>query len=109
MSKARDADATEHLRCLAIAAIVRETGLNEEHALPFANAMIHALQQSYGGDRLFIPKPPANDDDFRERKDQIRDLLLNGASAAKVCRRFRVHRSTLHRMFPGGLPRPQAE
>lgn len=104
MSNSRDIDAVEHLRRLVVRGIVEQTGLNEEHAMPYATAVVSVLQAEFGGERIHIPKPAGSALPV-SRKEQIRRDLLSGTSVNQVRARYGLSRSTLHRMFPGGLPK----
>ena len=108
MSNSRDIDAVEHLRRLVVRGIVEQTGLNEEHAMPYATAVVSVLQAEFGGERIHIPKPAAPTQS-RARYDAIRDDLERGLHWRSVCRRHGVSRTALFRMFPGGLPKPVCE
>lgn len=105
MSNSRDIDAAEQLRRLVVRGIVEQTGLNEEHAMPYATAVLTILQAEYGGERIHIPK--AGDQEKPSMLvHEIRTALVEGQSWKVVCRRHGVSRAALYRMFPGGLPRP---
>lgn len=105
MSNSRDIDAAEHLRRLVVRGIVEQTGLNEEHAMPYATAVLTVLQNEYGGERLHIPKAAAQEKPCA-RMQVIRAELAEGQDWRMVCRRHGVSRAALYRMFPGGLPKP---
>ncbi|MFC6349801.1 hypothetical protein H7691_06675 [Stenotrophomonas sp. CW117] len=107
MSNTRDIDAVENLRRLVVRGIVEQTGLNEEHAMPYATAVVAVLQTEFGGERLHIPKPPASTAPT-ERQLRIQRDLEAGMPVNQVRTRYGVSRATLHRMFPGGLPRKSA-
>lgn len=104
MSNSRDIDAAEQLRRLVVRGIVEQTGLNEEHAMPYATAVLTVLQNEYGGERLHIPKAAAQEPSARVQV--IRAELAEGQDWRMVCRRHAVSRAALYRMFPGGLPKP---
>lgn len=107
MTNSREIDAAEHLRRLVVRGIVEQTGLNEEHAMPYATAVVSVLQEEFGGERIHIPKA-SNALLPNDRKDVIRRDLERGDSVNKVRVRYGVSRATLHRMFPGGLPKATA-
>lgn len=107
MSNTRDIDAVENLRRLVVRGIVEQTGLNEEHAMPYATAVVAVLQTEFGGERLHIPKPPSATAPT-ERQLRIQSDLESGVSVNQVRARYGVSRATLHRMFPGGLPKKSA-
>ncbi|NLC60825.1 MAG: hypothetical protein GX761_06025 [Gammaproteobacteria bacterium] len=102
-SNPQEADRTESLRSELVRGIVEETGVTEAVALPFANSILAYLQRTRPGERLYIPQPPRQYDLL-----QIQADLQRGVSVARVCRRHNVSRSTLHKLFPGGLPIPEA-
>lgn len=104
MSNSRDIDAAESLRRLVVRGIVEQTGLNEEHAMPYATAVVSVLQEEFGGERLHIPKASCAQP-ISERQLAIRQDLERGDSVKQVRIRHGVSRATLHRMFPGGLPK----
>ena len=96
-------DQIETIRRQFVGAIVVETGLKESMAMRFANAIIDALQETHGGQRLYIPA--------RHRAHPVGEIaaaLKAGESPAKVCKRFGVSRRHLNRLFPGGLPKAAA-
>jgi len=99
----RDADRTEALRRDLVRGIVEETGVTEAVAMPFANSILAYLQRTRAGERLYIPQPPRQYDLL-----QIQHDLESGIPVHRVCRRHGLSRTTLHKMFPGGLPLPQA-
>ncbi|KRG43212.1 hypothetical protein ARC78_07550 [Stenotrophomonas pictorum JCM 9942] len=107
MSNTRDIDAVENLRRLVVRGIVEQTGLNEEHAMPYATAVVAVLQTEFGGERLHIPKAPPSAAQS-ERQLRIQRDLESGMPVNQVRIRHGVSRSTLHRMFPGGLPKKSA-
>lgn len=98
-SAPQEADRTESLRSDLVRGIVEETGVTEAVALPFANSILAYLQRTRPGERLYIPQPPRQYDLL-----QIQADLQRGISVNRVCRRHGLSRSTLKRMFPGGLP-----
>jgi hypothetical protein len=100
----RDTDRTEELRAEFVDALVQELGLREVMALPIANSLVAYLQRQYPGERLYIPAPPRQYDVL-----QIEAALRSGTSINRVCREHGVARSTLYRIFPGGLPTPDDE
>ncbi len=104
MSNTRDIDAVENLRRLVVRGIVEQTGLNEEHAMPYATAVVAVLQMEFGGERIHIPKPPAPAAN-QDRMEIIQGELKAGANWRAVCSRHGISRAALFRMFPGGLPK----
>lgn len=84
-----------HLRRIAVRAIVDQTGLREEHALTYADAVIGVLQAEYGGGQLYVPAPPRQYDVL-----QIRAALERGVTRKQICAQFHISRRTLDRMFP---------
>lgn len=92
----------DRLREELVAAIVARTGLRAELAAPYAHAVMAHLQERYSGECLYVPMR-------RTRHDRavIEAELRRGDSAAAVQRRHGIGRSSLARMFPGGLPKPR--
>jgi Mor family transcriptional regulator len=99
----RETDRTEALRREIVAAIVSGTGMREVLAVPLADTVLAYLQTEYGGQGLYIPAPPRSYPLL-----QIEAELRQGAEPADVCRRYNLSRRTLFRLFPGGLPQPDA-
>lgn len=97
----RDADRTEALRRELVGAIVQETGMREVLAVPIADSLLTWLQREYPGQSLYIPAPPRQYDVL-----QIQAALERGDAIAAVCRANAISRTTLYKLFPGGLPRP---
>jgi hypothetical protein len=83
---------------------VQELGLREVMALPIANSLVAYLQRQYPGERLYIPAPPRQYDLL-----QIEAALRAGVSIGRVCREHGMSRSTLYKLFPGGLPDPEGK
>lgn len=98
-SNPQEVDRTESLRSELVRGIVEETGVTEAVALPFANSILAYLQRTRPGDRLYIPQPARQYDLLQIQADLERGLSVN-----RVCQRHGLSRSTLKRMFPGGLP-----
>lgn len=101
MSNNRDIDKTEALRSELVSGIVEDTGMSEALAMPFANSVLKYLQRNYAGERLYIPQPPRQYDAL-----QIAAQLRRGDDPRSVARRHMTTVRQLHRLFPGGLPRP---
>ena len=96
-------DPTTLLRQALVAAIADQTGMRETLAVPYADAVLAYLQREHGGGHLYIPAPPRQYDLL-----QIRAQLERGDSVSRVCMEHAMSRTTLYRLFPGGLPRKDA-
>lgn len=96
---ARDTDLTERLRRDIVRAIVDDTGMGEQMALPVANSVLAYLQAEYPGQRMYVPAPPKQYDVL-----QIDAALRAGTPPKRVCEQHGISMRTLHRLFSGGLP-----
>lgn len=101
MSNDRDIDKTEALRSELVRGLVDQLGIPESLAMPYANGLLTYLQRNYAGERLYIPQPPRQYDAL-----QIAAQLRSGDDPRVVARRHLTTVRQLHRIFPGGLPRP---
>ncbi|GAB3305690.1 hypothetical protein [Luteimonas notoginsengisoli] len=85
------------LRARITDALVRDVGVSERMAQPFVDSILRCL----AGERVYVA---------RGARDypvlQIRAALERGHSAKEVCDLFSLSRRQLHRIFPGGLPKP---
>lgn len=99
MSDNREVDKTEALRAELVRGIVDDLGVPEVLAMPYANSMLSYLQREYGSQKLYIPASPRQYDVL-----QIAAALESGVSVSRVCRDFNLSRTTLYKLFPGGLP-----
>lgn len=100
----RDTDRAEALRADLVRAIVDDTGVSETVAMPFANSVLAFLQARHAGERLYVPKPTSTRPVLH-----IAAALRAGRSVAWVCREYSMSPRTLHRLFPDGLPRAEAQ
>lgn len=98
-----DQDPTEILRSQLVAAIADQTGMRESLAEPYADAVLTFLQREHGGGHLYIPAPSRRYDLL-----QIRAQLERGDSIMRVCMEHAMSRTTLYKLFPGGLPRKES-
>ena len=96
----QDLDAVAALRLQLIGAIADQTGMREQFCEPFADAVLVFLQREYGGAQLYVPAAPRQYDVL-----QIAAALKRGESISRVCMEHSISRTTLYRLFPGGLPR----
>ncbi len=76
-------------------ALMRDVGVSERMAQPF----VDSIMRCFAGEKPYFP---AANRDYPML--QIRAALEQGASVKRVMREFDVSRSTLHKLFPGGLP-----
>ena len=100
----KEADRTEKLRGDLVGAIMRGTGVREQLALPMANAVLAWLQQEFPGERMYVPQP--------ERRFDLLAMdaeLRRGDPPQSVAKRHETTVRQLHRLFPGGLPRPASD
>lgn len=78
-------------------AFVRDVGVSERIAQMFVDSVVACLR----GQRWYVPK---------DRRSWplllIRSALERGVPVKRVMREFDISRQHLHRLFPGGLPRP---
>lgn len=100
MSTNRDLDCTEALRQELVQGIVDDLGVPEALALPYANSVLAYLQREYPSQKLYIPAPPRQYDLL-----QITAAFEAGLSVSRVCREHGISRTTLYKLFPGGIPR----
>ena len=94
----RTRETEEELRARITDALVRDIGVSDRMAQPF----VDSVMRCFAGERPYFPS--------RERVYpllNIRAALENGAPLNQVMRDFRVSRSKLHKLFPGGLPKGQ--
>lgn len=101
---ARDLDRTEALRSEFVRGIVDQLGVPESLAIPYADGLLAYLQLEYAGERLYIPQPARQYD-----VEQIGEQLRRGDNPRTVARLHMTTVRQLHRMFPGGLPRPMEQ
>lgn len=98
MSRVRETEA--QLRARITDALIRDVGVSERMAQPFVDSILRC----FAGDRPYFPS--------RQREYpvlHIKAALEAGQSVKRVSRDFEVSRSQLHKLFPGGLPRPRSE
>lgn len=95
-----ESDSAEHLRARLVRALVDDIGISERLAAQFIGSVMRCLE----GQRPYVNKP---------RRVYpvalIRASLEEGATVKRVCRNYRISRSKLHALFPGGLPKSCAE
>ncbi len=100
----RDVDREESLRRIFVRALVEETAIGEVIALPIASGLMRYFQRHYPGSQLYIPKP-VREYDLAHIESDLRASKPPGLVA-------RSHGTTLrqlHRLFPGGLPKPSCD
>ena len=76
--------------------MVRDIGISPHMAVPFVESVLRC----FAGERPYFP---ATARDYPVL--HIRAALERGASVDEVMREFDISRATLHRIFPGGLPK----
>lgn len=94
----RTRETEEQLRARITDALVRDIGVSERMAQPF----VDSIMRCFAGERPYFPS--------NERAYpllHIRAAFDQGATAKQVMRDFKVSRSMLHKLFPGGLPKAQ--
>ena len=102
MSAQRD-PYTDLLREITLS-IVLDHGFREQIAAPIAESVMTCLQRRKAANNtLYVAAPPRQYDVL-----QIRAAFERGESIARVCRTFGISRSQVHKLFPGGTPRPAA-
>lgn len=90
----------EQLRAKITDALIRDVGVSEQMAQPFVDSILRC----FAGEQPYFPAAP------REYPVlHIRAALESGAPVKRVMQEFDVSRAQLHRLFPGGLPRPQEQ
>jgi hypothetical protein len=94
----RKRDTAEQIRTKITEALIRDVGISERMARPFVDAVMGC----FAGEQPYFP---SSEKTFPLL--QIRGALEAGETVRAVCRHFSISRSKLHRLFPGGLPRPQ--
>jgi len=77
-------------------ALVRDVGVSPRMAQPF----IESVLRCFAGEQPYFPAAPR---DYPVL--QIRAALENGIPVKHVMRDFEISRASLHRIFPGGLPK----
>lgn len=89
-------DTRAQLREKITEALVRDVGVSERMAQPF----VESILRCFAGEQPYFPA--AN----REYPvNEIRRDLEQGMPVKRVMRAHRVSRTTLHKLFPEGLPR----
>ncbi len=90
----------EELRERITEALVRDVGVSERMAQPFVESILGC----FAGQQPYFP---ASERSYPAM--HIRAALERGTSPKAVCREFALSRTTLHKMFPGGLPRKRKQ
>src|SRR5690606_21886751 len=88
-------DTRAQLREKITDALMRDVGVSERMAQPF----VESILRCFAGEQPYFP---AASKEYPIA--QIRLALERGTPVKTVMREYRVSRSTLHRIFPGGLP-----
>lgn len=93
---ARRKETAEQLRDRILASMREDIGISEHMARPF----VESVMRCFAGEQPYFPATA------REYPvGAIRAALERGAAVKSVMREFEVSRSTLHKLFPGGLPK----
>jgi len=84
------------LRARILEGMVRDIGISERMAQPF----VDSVMSCFAGERVYFPAT-----DRKYPLLHIRAALERGVPAKRVLTEFELSRRTLHRLFPGGLPK----
>ena len=97
MAKRRET--RDELRERILAAMLADIGISERMAQPFVDSVMHC----FAGEQPYFPALQKI-----YPVDLIRTELRKGIPVKHVMRQFKVSRSKLHALFPGGLPKPDS-
>lgn len=61
-----------------------------------SSAVVHALMQRFGGERLYLPH-----NDYEHRNREIRELHETGVSQEQLAKRYRLSVKTVYRIIGG--------
>ena len=95
----RRSETGAQLRARILKAMQADIGISEQMAKPF----VESIMRCFAGERQYFPA--------KEREypiAEIRSDLERGTPTEEVLRKHDLSRSTLHSLFPGGLPRGAA-
>lgn len=92
-------ESAEQLRERILSGMQKDIGISEQMAEPF----VESIMRCFAGERPYFP---ALQRDYPLAA--IRSALESGVCKKDVMERFKVSRSKLHQLFPGGLP-PKAK
>ena len=81
-------------------ALVRDVGVSPAMAQPFVNSVLRC----FAGEQPYFPAAPR---DYPVL--QIRGALERGIPVKQVMQEFDISRASLHRIFPGGLPKKASD
>lgn len=87
----------DQLRAKITDALIRDVGVSERMAQPF----VDSIMACFAGEQPYFPAHQRHYPVL-----QIRAALEGGESVKRVMHAFDVSRTTLHKLFPGGLPKP---
>lgn len=91
----RKRDTAEQLRAKITDALIRDVGVSERMAGPF----VEAIMGCFAGEQPYFP---ASEKSYPIM--HIRAALERGDAPKAVRHHFGISRTTLHKLFPGGLP-----
>lgn len=94
MSRARQTD--EQLRARILEAFQRDIGISAGMAEPF----VDSVMRCFAGEQPYFPALPR-----QYPVMHIKAALERGTPVKRVLSEFEVSRTTLHKLFPGGLPK----
>lgn len=94
MNRARQTDA--QLRARILDAFTRDIGISERMAQPF----VESVMRCFAGEQPYFPALPRTYPVMH-----IKAALERGVPVKRVISEFEVSRTTLHKLFPGGLPK----
>jgi hypothetical protein len=92
----RKPDTRAALRDKITDALMRDVGISEHLAQPF----VDSIMRCFAGEQPYFPSSSRDYPTLH-----IRAALERGTPVKVVMREYKVSRSMLHKLFPGGLPR----
>jgi len=93
ISPAREESNANLLQNEFVNALRTETGLQGEYAAMIAAALVRGMRKQLGGQRVYIPTYPAN-----EQRDTAIRQRFNGQNAAELCAEFDISRTRLYQI-----------
>ena len=92
----RERQTEQQLRARILDALLRDIGISERMAQPF----VDSVMRCFAGEQPYFPALPR-----QYPVMHIQAALEQGMPVKRVLCEFEVSRTTLHKLFPGGLPR----